>query len=42
MGYTGNGGHIIYGGMMWKGVRQMSEDEEEPKEMGHVTRSSGE
>jgi hypothetical protein len=41
-GYNGNGGHIIYGGMTWKGAGQMSEDEEGPKEMGHVTRSSGE
>jgi hypothetical protein len=29
MGHNGAGGHIIYGGMTWKGVGQMSEDEEE-------------
>jgi hypothetical protein len=41
-GYNGNGGHIIYGGLTWKGARQMLEDKEGPKKTGHVTRSSGE
>jgi hypothetical protein len=41
-GYNGNRGHIIYEGLTWKEAGQMSEDEEGPKEMGHVTRSSGE
>jgi hypothetical protein len=41
-GYNGNGGHIIYGMPMWKGGGQMSEDEEGPKEIGHVTWLSGE
>jgi hypothetical protein len=35
-GYNGNGGHIIYGGLMWKGAGQMSEDEEGPKETGNA------
>jgi hypothetical protein len=34
--------HIIYGGLVWKGARQMSEDEEGLKETGHATRLSGE
>jgi hypothetical protein len=42
MGYNGNGGHIIYGRLTWKGVGQMSEDKEGPKGMGPITQSSGE
>jgi hypothetical protein len=41
-GYNGNGGHIIYGRLTWKGAGQISEDEERPKRMGPITRSSGE
>jgi hypothetical protein len=41
-GYNGNGRHIIYGRLMWKGVRQMSEDKEGTKGMGRITWSSGE
>jgi len=41
-GYNGNRGHIIYEGLTWKEAGHMSEDEEGPKEMGHVMRSSGE
>jgi hypothetical protein len=32
MGYNGNGGHIIYGRLTWKGVGQMSEDERGQRE----------
>jgi hypothetical protein len=42
MGYNGNGEHIIYGRLTWKGAGQMLEDEEGPKGMNPVTRSSGE
>jgi hypothetical protein len=42
MGYNGNGEHIIYGRLTWKGAGQMSEGEEGPKETGPVSRSSGE
>jgi hypothetical protein len=41
-GYNANGGHIIYGRLTWKGVGQMSEDEEGPKGTGPITWSSGE
>jgi hypothetical protein len=41
-GCNGNGGHIIYGRMTWKEVGQMLEDEEGPKGMSPITRSSGE
>jgi hypothetical protein len=42
MGYNINGGHIIYGRLTWRGARHMLEDEEGPKGMGPVTRSSRE
>jgi hypothetical protein len=42
IGYNGNGGHIIYGRLTWKGAGEMLEDEEGPKGMGSITRSSGE